>query len=793
MSRTTAVSISILLRLHLAVMFVAAAVFAFPQLARAADNQRPTVSITSPATGSTLSGSVTLSASAMDNVGVIGVQFARNGVALGAMDASKPYALTVDTTQLANGTHTFTATAHDAAGNRRTSPGVTVTVANSVPTTQPYSGAPASVPGTIEAENFDNGGNNVGYKDNVSGNSGGAYRTAESVDIIASTDSLGGGYVVNNFETGEWLNYTISVASAGSYDIDLRASSAMTNSSFRLLVDGTDVSGVVTVPNTGGWSNFQWVGKKGVQLPAGTHVLRIVSSQQYFNLNSIRVAAAQAAPQPPAPPSTVTAAAQSPSRIDVTWNASGGGSGVAGYHVFRNGAQVASVPTTTFSSTGLAPATTYSYEVAAYDAAGNVSPRSTPAASATTPPLQSPFSGAAIALPGTFQAEDFDIGGQGVAYNDLSAGNSGGQYRAGEGVDIVLAPGTSGGYVVNSFQTGEWLSYTVSVPNAGNYDIALLASNLFAPTSAFHVEIDGVNVTGSVLVPLTAGWDDFKWVTRTGVPLTAGTHVLKVVSDQQYFNLDAVRVTATAAAPPPPSGSVLWSCTFPSSSSDCGFFEQAKVPGRATVVSTGRDGGTGIRLHTEPGDDNVAGSGTSERNDLSLSQAATDCYQGKEIWYAHSIYFPSDYVQVPNPGSGQWNWSVVFDFHNTTSGAWQANFHIDVMPEMYGGMRFRGYGGVNSGDGEYLAPIGPVVKNVWYDFVYHVKWSSGSDGYFDAWVNGVQKLAHRGPTIYQGQGCYMKLANYHTPFGQASSVIHDRVLRGTAAAAVSLTPLQGVP
>jgi len=59
-------------------------------------------------------------------------------------------------------------------------------------------------------------------------------------------------------------------------------------------------------------------------------------------------------------------------------------------------------------------------------------------------------------------------------------------------------------------------------------------------------------------------------------------------------------------------------------------------------------------------------------------------------------------------------------------------------------------------------------------------------------VNGVQKMAYRGPTIYSGQGCYLKLANYHTAFGQASSVIHDRVIRASTPDAVSLTPLQGV-
>jgi hypothetical protein len=95
------------------------------------------------------------------------------------------------------------------------------------------------------------------------------------------------------------------------------------------------------------------------------------------------------------------------------------------------------------------------------------------------------------------------------------------------------------------------------------------------------------------------------------------------------------------------------------------------------------------------------------------------------------------------------------------------------------------------GPGRYYADIGPIVRNQWYDMVYHVKWSSGSDGFFYAWVNGVQKLAHRGPTLYSGMGCYLKLANYHSPTA-ASSIIHDRVIRGSSASAVALTPLQGV-
>ena len=57
-------------------------------------------------------------------------------------------------------------------------------------------------------------------------------------------------------------------------------------------------------------------------------------------------------------------------------------------------------------------------------------------------------------------------------------------------------------------------------------------------------------------------------------------------------------------------------------------------------------------------------------------------------------------------------------------------------------------------------------------------------------MNGVKKMDYSGPTLYAGQGCYLKLANYHTPFGLPSSVIHDRIIRGTARTGVSPTPMK---
>jgi len=97
------------------------------------DTTPPTVGITSPTKGASVSGTIAVSAAASDNVGVAGVQFLLDSVALGPEDTTAPYSVSWNTTTVSNGSHTLSATARDAAGNKTTSAPVTVTVSNSAP------------------------------------------------------------------------------------------------------------------------------------------------------------------------------------------------------------------------------------------------------------------------------------------------------------------------------------------------------------------------------------------------------------------------------------------------------------------------------------------------------------------------------------------------------------------------------------------------------------------------------------------------------------------------------------
>jgi hypothetical protein len=132
-------------------------------LATNVDTTSPTVSITAPIAGNTVSGNpVSVSATAADNVGVVGVQFKLDGNNLGAEATSSPFSVSWNTTPIANGSHTLTAIARDAAGNSVVSTPVTITVSNAAGGTTSNAGGSdfasrCAAPGVVKCVSFDAG------------------------------------------------------------------------------------------------------------------------------------------------------------------------------------------------------------------------------------------------------------------------------------------------------------------------------------------------------------------------------------------------------------------------------------------------------------------------------------------------------------------------------------------------------------------------------------------------------------------------------------------------------------
>jgi chitodextrinase len=143
--------------------------------------------------------------------------------------------------------------------------------------------------------------------------------------------------------------------------------------------------GGVLIATLGAVTSFQDTGLN----PSTSYTYRVRARDAAGNIStasSPASATTQPLPDttPPSVPTGLSATAVSSTQVNLAWTAATDNVGVSGYHVFRNGIQIATLgAVTTFQNTGLAASTSYSYTVRAYDAAGNVSGQSI-AANATT-------------------------------------------------------------------------------------------------------------------------------------------------------------------------------------------------------------------------------------------------------------------------------------------------------------------------------------------------------------------------------------------------------------------------
>jgi len=507
----------------------------------------------------------------------------------------------------------------------------------------PFSGVPVHVPGTIEAENFDEGGAEVAYHDDSAGNSGGAFRNTD-VDVEITTDT-GGGFNIGWVAPGEWLAYTVDVPAAGAYTIDVRVASTALDGAFHIDAGGTDKTGQIPVPNTGGWQAWTTVTVTNVRLNAGVQIFRLVMDRAAANgavgnFNWIRVIGPSSGGPTPYNGTPVTL----PGAFEAEEFDDGGAE--AAYHDLSSGnsggafrGSDVDIEVSADPNAGMTPAMNYNVgwvdagEWLNYTANVVVSGRYTIAVRVAstgtggtfhidvngtnkTGPLvipntggwqtwttvtatdvlldagiqtfrltmdrvatsgavgnfnwvrvspstgSTPYGGTAVVLPGTVQAEYFDTGGGDIAYHDDSAGNSGGALRA---TDVDIEATSSGGYNVGWVSAGEWLNYTVSVATAAAYVIEFRVASP-GVGGRFHLEVNGLDKTGAVSIPDTGGWQSWTTVAVSGVPLAAGTQVLRLVMDKvatsgAVGNFDWIRLQPDDSGPfaitAPSTGSTL--------------------------------------------------------------------------------------------------------------------------------------------------------------------------------------------------------------------------------------------
>jgi chitodextrinase len=406
------------------------------------DHIPPTVSLTSPAPGSTVSDVVTLTANATDDTQVGEVSFRVDGVQIGDSDTTSPYSISWDSRTVSNDQHTITAVARDISNNTTTSTPVTVTVDNSQ--------APPP-PGLVAAYSFDEGagttvtdrsghGNN-GTLSNVAWSPSGVFGSAASFNGTANSfisvpdstsldltngmtleawvkpSSLDGWNTVLFKEGTGWYSYALYANTGNNRpsgnvsalsDADLRGTAQLPLNTWTHLAatyDGTVlalyVNGVqeatLLTPGPITTSNGQLrIGSNSIW---GEPFDGLIDEVRVYNqpLNAAQLRtdmnSSISVPdtEPPSAPGTLTATGGL-GFVQLSWGSATDNVGIANYNVYRSTTpnftpsvanRIAQPVGTTYRDTGLATGTYY-YKVIAQDAAGNVGPVSNQASATPT-------------------------------------------------------------------------------------------------------------------------------------------------------------------------------------------------------------------------------------------------------------------------------------------------------------------------------------------------------------------------------------------------------------------------
>jgi hypothetical protein len=151
---------------------------------------------------------------------------------------------------------------------------------------------------------------------------------------------------------------------------------------------------------------------------------------------------------------------------------------------------------------------------------------------------QSPYLGNRWAIPGTVEAENYDVGGEGISFHDTNVLNEGNAYRT-DGVDIETI--ATGQYNVGYIHAEEWLEYSVDVQRTGNYRID---AKLAATTAgkSFEVQLDDI-LLASFTVPNSGSWSVWQTATLDFIQMTEGVHTLKIKATSGDFNIDKLVFT----------------------------------------------------------------------------------------------------------------------------------------------------------------------------------------------------------------------------------------------------------
>ena len=392
----------------------------------------------------------------------------------------------------------------------------------------PFNETVPELPGTIIATEYDKGAAGV------------AYNNATRNTTTATKDD-------------GWMEYTVDVKEEGLYSMDVEVAATNAGGGFHLAEYGMDdltyYSDLVGVPKTGSSTNFQTMHCILLKpFTAGRHILCLNIDKGGFYIKSMTFRRYEKDSG-----ISVTVSSLLPSTISVgdsttiKVTAKSTTSTIASVRCYANDLLIGTLTEAPYELV-FKPTAKGNYDITAIatNAEGkeNISAKRVLKVNGKRSPYTT-----TIQIPGTFQAENFDKGGEGLTFHDSDSERQGdSNYRTdAEGVDFVKG---NNGVAIGYTATDEWLEYTINVTEAGEYSCEATVSS-GTTNSGFKL---GVVKNGSVRnlcqinVPQTGNndWGTYKTVTeKLLLNLDQGEQILRLTITGSNCNIDKIKLTCT--------------------------------------------------------------------------------------------------------------------------------------------------------------------------------------------------------------------------------------------------------
>ena len=396
---------------------------------------------------------------------------------------------------------------------------------------EPYNVEPFSLPGTIDATQYDKGASKVTY-----------YSASRSV--AATKDN-------------QWMEYTVDVKEKGIYSFDAEVAAAKAGGRFHLSEYGFDNLAFLTdftdVPATGSTKDYKILhGVLKDTLTAGLHKICLNIEKGGFYIKSLTLNRYEedktmTVTLSTLKPATISVGDTTTISLSTVKTATNSGKTIAKVDFYANNLLIGTLTEAPYTI-GFAPTVSGSYIITAIatDSEGKV--KTSAKKTLKVNGKRTPYSGTPVGLPGIIQAENFDKGGEGMTFHDSDTKDEGdAAYRTdNEGLDLVKGnSGTAIGYTAGN----EWTEYTVNVKEPGEYSFEATCSNGSSSNGGFTINtVKGTTITqvGKVTVTPTGGWGTYKVMTgKLTKNLEEGEQILRFTISGANCNIDKVKFICT--------------------------------------------------------------------------------------------------------------------------------------------------------------------------------------------------------------------------------------------------------